>query len=94
MLIANTSPRAGRARVTLVFEDATTTARVFKLRASSRTSVATGVEFPSSRGRRFGVLVEAIGDDPVQVVVERAVYTSPGGVPWAAGSNALATRLR
>jgi hypothetical protein len=30
---------------------------------------------------------------PAQLVVERAMHTSPGGITWAAGTNALATRL-
>jgi hypothetical protein len=28
-----------------------------------------------------------------EIVVERAMYTSPGGRVWEAGTNALATRL-
>ncbi len=30
---------------------------------------------------------------PAQIVVERAMYSNSGGVHWAAGTNALATRL-
>jgi hypothetical protein len=38
--------------------------------------------------------VESVGEAPAQIVVERAMYNDEGGVPWGAGSNALATRLR
>jgi hypothetical protein len=94
LLIANTSPFAGSARVTLIFEDGTPVAvRTFALNASSRFSVSAKHEFPEAAGRRFGAIVESLGDPPAELVVERAMYSSAGGVRWAAGTNALATRL-
>jgi hypothetical protein len=93
VLIANTSPTPGSARVTLHFEDGTTAERTYALPATSRTNVPVAVDFPSTAGRRFGVIVESLGATPAQIVVERAMYTSPGGIAWAAGTNALATRL-
>jgi hypothetical protein len=36
----------------------------------------------------------APGDPLPQIVVERAMYTSPGGEVWAAGTNALATKIQ
>jgi hypothetical protein len=50
-------------------------------------------EFPAAVGRRFGALIESFGASPVPLVVERAMYTSAGGVLWSGGTNALATRL-
>ncbi len=94
LLVANTSATAGTARVTLVFEDGTSIDRTFPLAATSRTNVAVGVEFPEAAGRRFGAIVESLGDTPAMVVVERAMYTSAAGLYWSAGTNALATRLR
>jgi hypothetical protein len=41
----------------------------------------------------LGAPVESLGATPAQVVVERAMYTSPGGLTWSAGTNALATPL-
>ena len=35
----------------------------------------------------------AVAQGPAQLVVERAMYSNADGVTWAAGSNALATRL-
>ena len=90
-LIANTSAFAGAARVRLYFEDGTTAERTITLPARSRTTIGVSAEFPASAGRRFGALVESLGTTPAQIVVERAMYTSPGGVTWAAGTNALAT---
>ena len=94
VLIANASAAAGSARVTLLFEDGTSVARTFPLNPNSRFNVAIGAEFPEAAGRRFGVTVESLGAAPAQVVVERAVYWNANGVAWAAGTNALATRLR
>ena len=94
MLLANTSAYAGQARVTLVFEDGTTTSRDFPVLANSRFNVAIAAEFPQATNRRFGTLVESLGTTPARFVVERAMYSDAGGTWWAAGTNALATRLR
>ena len=60
----------------------------------SRTNVAVAADFGAAvTDRRFGAMVEATGDAPVQIVVERAMYSNAGGVRWAAGTNAQATRL-
>lgn len=97
ILIANTSPRQGAVRVTLLFEDGTRAARTFQepgqLRANSRFTVNVAAEFPAAVGRRFGALIESIGTMPVEIVVERAMYSNANDVEWAAGTNALATRL-
>lgn len=93
VLIANTSPFAGQVRVTLAFEDGTTAERVYDLPANSRTNVPVRYDFEIARGRRFGAVVEALGSTPVQVVVERAMYSTVGPARWAAGTNALATAL-
>jgi hypothetical protein len=99
VLMANTSTFDGRARVTLLFEDGQSVARLYTLRAASRTNAAIGPDFGAVvDGRRFGVIVEALGADdaaPIPgIVVERAMYADANGVPLAAGTNALATRLR
>ncbi len=94
VLIANTSAFAGTARVTVLFEDGTApVSRDFPLAASSRSNVAPAADFPTTVGKRFGMLVESLGSTPAQIVVERAMYSDANGVTWAAGTNALATRL-
>jgi hypothetical protein len=94
VLIANTSPFEGEARVTLMFEDgAPQVARTVHLPPTSRTNVPIGHDFPEAEGRRFGVLVESLGSTPAQIVVEQAIYSDSAGVIWAAGANLLATRL-
>ncbi len=95
VLIANTSPFAGMARATVLFEDGSAPiAKVFPLVANSRANVTPAVDFPETAGKRFGMLIESIGATPAQIVVERAMYSDAGGVRWAAGTNALATKLQ
>jgi hypothetical protein len=92
ILIANRGG-ADTARVTLYYEDGTRESKDIFLPASSRTNVAVAAEFSNSVGRRFGAVVEALGANP-QIAVERAMYSNAGGVVWAAGTNAVATKLQ
>jgi hypothetical protein len=41
--------------------------------------------------RRFGALIESSG---VEIVVERSIYTTVGGLTWSAGTAALGTKLQ
>ncbi len=57
---------------------------------SSRFNIAVGgAQVPEITNERFGVLIEST--EPI--AVERALYWDAGGITWAAGSNATATRL-
>jgi CSLREA domain-containing protein len=94
ILIGNTSAAPGTVNVTLTFEDGTLAAKQLVVPPNSRTNVAVGLEFPAAAGKRFGAVVESVGQSPAQLVVERAMYNNAGGVIWAAGTSALATRLR
>jgi hypothetical protein len=94
ILIANTSTFAGSASVTLLFEDGTTAEKTFALPANSRTNVNVQVEFPTTDGRRYGAVIDSLGGTPAALVVERAMYSNANGVVWAAGTNALATKLQ
>lgn len=93
ILVANTIDAPGRVAVTVLFEDGTSASRGFDLLPLSRTNIAIASEFPSSADRRFGVLVESLGERPVPIVAERAVYADGGGVRWASGTAASGTRL-
>lgn len=94
ILVANTSLFGGSATVTLMYEDGSSDSRDYVLPRSSRTNVPIGRDFPNSSGRRFGAVITSTGSSPAQIVVERAMYSNAGGVQWAAGTNALATRLK
>ena len=95
VLIANTSAFAGTARVTLVFEDGTTAEKL--VLAAGEQPDQRAASTPSSRPRPAGASARSIetqGATPAQIVVERAMYSNANGVIWAAGTNALATRLQ
>ena len=94
VLIANTGATSGQAKVTLMFESGSPVAKLMTLAPNSRTNVDISYLFPESRNKRFGVVVESLGTNPAPLVVERAMYTDAGGATWAAGTNALATRLQ
>src|SRR5262245_51117640 len=93
ILIANTSAFPGSAKLTLMFEDGTTAERTYNLAPNSRLTVSTQVDFAAIDGKRYGALVESLGATPAELVVERAMYSNANGVVWAAGTNALATKL-
>ena len=93
ILLANTSTYVGSARVTLLFEDGTTAARTFTLTPTSRYNVNVGEYFAEAANRRFGALIESLGSQPAELVVERSIYSSPGGRTWEAGTNALGMNL-
>jgi hypothetical protein len=94
ILVANTSSFAGQVRATLMFEDGATSARTFTVAPNSRFNVSVAAEFPEAAGRRFGAVIDSLGTPAASIVVERAMYWNAGGVKWAAGTNALATRLQ
>ena len=94
ILLANTGLAQASVRVTLVFDDGTTAAKTFVVSASRRFNVQVAAEFPEARNRRFAAIVESLGPAPQPIVVERAVYSDADGTVFAAGSNAVATRLQ
>jgi hypothetical protein len=99
VLIANTSTWDAAVQVSVLFEDGTpAVTRTFAVNATSRFNVDVGHEFPEVAGTRFGVVVESVptaANGAAQIVVEGARYhNDTAGVRWAAGANALATRLR
>jgi hypothetical protein len=95
ILIANTSAAAASVRVTVYVEGGSTSERTYTVAPNSRFNVDVGTEFgPAVANRRYGALVESLGATPAPIVVERAMYSNAGGRLFAAGTNALATRLQ
>ncbi|MGH9159315.1 MAG: fibronectin type III domain-containing protein [Vicinamibacteraceae bacterium] len=94
LFVANTSPTVGTARVTLLFEDGSSAMRTYELPARSHTSISVARDFPESKNRRFGALVESVGKTPAALVVERALYWNANGRRRAAGAAALGSPLR
>jgi len=105
ILIANTSAFAGQVKVTLLFEDGTpaTAEQTFALLPNSRRTIYPPLDFagavPAGAHRRYGAILESVGTTPAQIVVERAMYSNETtgltwGATWAAGTNAVGTKLR
>jgi hypothetical protein len=95
ILVANTGSSTASIRVTLFVEGGATAVQTFSVPAASRFNVDVAGEFGAAvANARMGALVESLGASPAPIVVERAMYSNAGGRVWAAGTNALATRLR
>ena len=94
ILVANTGGTAGQAKVTLMFETGSPVSKTIDLPPYSRSSVDVRTAFKEAVGKRFGAVIESLGTKPVPIVVERAMYTDAGGQSWAAGTNALATKMQ
>jgi hypothetical protein len=95
ILIANTSRTDANVKVTLVFEGTKPSVeRTFQVPPRSRFNVDVRSEFPEALNQQFSALVETLGDNPARIVVERAMYWVAAGQRWAAGTNALATKLQ
>jgi hypothetical protein len=77
----------------MYLEDGPAIVQEISLPAQSRVSVPLSQFAPGLRDQRFSVVVESLGASPAPIVVERAMYDSPGGVTWAAGTAVVATRL-
>ena len=58
---------------------------------TSRFNVDAGTVAPELQDETFGALIEVTNG--VGISVERAMYSNALGQFWAAGTNALATRL-
>ncbi len=93
ILLANTSTTPGTVLVTLLFETQGTVQKEFQVAPRSRFNVDVRAEFPAALNKRFGAVIESLGPTPAQIVVERAMYWDAAGQFWAAGTNALATKL-
>lgn len=90
VLVANVGTSAATVRITLHFEDGSTAVKLFSVGGERRLNVWVNADFPAAAGRRFGAVVESVGAS-APLVVERAMYSTAGGVSWAAGTSALAT---
>jgi hypothetical protein len=92
LLIANTSPRAGVATVTLYDDNGVRTGFQVNLPASSRVSAPLADSLFRGWGmNRVGVLVES---DGVDIVVERAMYRTANLLTWSWGTASLGTKLQ
>jgi autotransporter-associated beta strand protein len=89
ILLAN--PGAAQAQVEIMFlrESGAPVVKNFTVEPGTRFNVAVGADAPELDDENFGAVISSTQP----IVVERALYWDAGGVTWAAGSNATATRL-
>jgi hypothetical protein len=91
ILIANTGPVDGSAKVSFVSESPGGSYEItIPLAANSRMTLR-AEEMPVVYSAPFGTIVES---DGVPIVVERAMYRTTNGVPWSIGTSAVATKLQ
>jgi glucose/arabinose dehydrogenase len=96
VLVANTSNYPGKAKVMVLLETGDPLTQEFDLPPNSRTNVQIGATpgFEPAINTRFGVVVESVGDQPAQIVIERATYSNDAhGIVWSAGAATLGTKL-
>ena len=91
VLVANTGPKDSTVRFTLLGAAGVGRSVDVTVSAQQRFSVDVAATFPETVDTTFGVLVESL--DAAPLVVERATYRDAPGIPWAAGTNSLATPL-
>lgn len=91
VLVSNPGSSPATVTVSLLSETAAPETQTFTVPANSRFNIVPGsaLHFPSAAGRRFGMTF----DSTAPVVIERAMYSDLGGTAWAAGTNAVATKL-
>jgi hypothetical protein len=92
ILLANSSTtEAAQVRVTFLRANGQTVVKTYTVNPTSRFNVFVNGMVPELVNESFGALVEVTSGPGISV--ERALYSDALGVTWAAGSNALATRL-
>jgi RTX calcium-binding nonapeptide repeat (4 copies) len=91
ILLANPSGSTANVRITFLRADGTTVVKTFAVNPTSRFNVHVNSAAPELVNEAFGALIEVT--NAVGISVERAMYSDALGQIWAAGTNALATRL-
>ena len=91
ILLANPGSTAANVRITFLRATGAPVVKTFTVAPTSRFNVHANSAAPELVDEAFGALVEVTNG--VGISVERAMYSDALGQTWAAGTNALATRL-
>ncbi len=91
ILLANANNAASQVRITYLKTDGTTVVKTYTVDPTSRFNVHVNSLVPELANESFGAVIEVTSGPGI--FVERALYSDRNGVPFAAGTNALATRL-
>jgi hypothetical protein len=91
ILLANSGDTASEVRVQYLRTNGTTVVNTYTVEPKSRFNVHVNSMAPELVNEPFGALIEVLSGPGI--FVERALYSDRNGVTFAAGTNALATRL-
>jgi Ca2+-binding RTX toxin-like protein len=92
ILLANASTtEAADVRITFLRENGTTIVKTFRVNRTTRLTVPVQDDVPELKNESFSAIVEVTSGPGI--FVERAMYSDANGQTFAAGTNALATRL-
>ena len=91
ILLANPNTTAADVTITFLRTNGTTVVKPFTVNPRSRFNVGVSTAAPELQNEEFGALIQV--SNGLGIGVERAMYSNALGQIWAAGTNALATRL-
>jgi hypothetical protein len=92
ILLANAdATQPAQVTITFLRTDGTTVAKDFRVPPASRFNVHVNSMAPELVNESFGAVIQVTRC--ADIIVERALYSAACGVAFAAGTNALATRL-
>jgi hypothetical protein len=90
ILLANPGSASADITATFLKPDGTTIVKTYAVPATSRFNIHVNSMVPELVNQHFGTVIASSGP----IAVERAMYANAGGVTWAAGTNATATKLQ
>jgi hypothetical protein len=91
ILLANPNTTAADVTITFLRTDGTTVVKPLTVNPRSRLTVSASTAVPELQNEAFGALIQVTNG--LGIGVERALYSNAFGQVWAAGTNALGTRL-
>ena len=91
ILLANSNNAQSQVRITYLRTNGTTVVKNYTVEPTSRFNVQVNSLVPELANESFGAVIEVTSGPGI--FVERALYSDREGVAFAAGTNALATRL-
>jgi hypothetical protein len=91
ILVGNTTSTPSTVRVTYLRVGGSTVVKSYEVAANSRFTIDVNSTAPELQNEDFGALLEVTEGSPV--IVERSLYSTANGVPFAAGTSTQAVRL-
>jgi Domain of unknown function (DUF4394)/Calx-beta domain/Bacterial Ig domain len=91
ILLANPGTEAAEVEITFLRTTGQPVVKAFTVPPASRLNISTGAggPIPELQNEEFSVVIAST--EPI--AVERAMYSSVGGITWSAGTNATGTRI-